>query len=100
MNKYIITLSVAFSTIAAFGQLDRSNAPKPGAAPEINIAEPEVFELDNGLKVILSSNHRQPKVSFNLVFTSDPALEGQKAGLSGLVGELILCGTTNRTKMK
>ena len=98
MNKYIITLSVAFSTIAAFGQLDRSNAPKPGAAPEINIAEPEVFELDNGLKVILSSNHRQPKVSFNLVFTSDPALEGQKAGLSGLVGELILGGTTNRTK--
>lgn len=98
MKKYIITLSVALSTVFAFGQLDRSNAPKPGAAPEINIAEPEVFELDNGLKVILSTNHRQPKVSFNLVFTSDPALEAEKAGLSGLVGELILGGTTNRSK--
>lgn len=78
MNKYIIIITVAFSAISAFGQLDRTNAPKPGAAPEINIAEPEVFELDNGLKVILSSNHRQPKVSFNLVFTSDPAIEGEK----------------------
>ena len=98
MNKYIIIITVAFSAISAFGQLDRTNAPKPGAAPEINIAEPEVFELDNGLKVILSSNHRQPKVSFNLVFTSDPAIEGEKTGLSDLVGELVMGGTTNRSK--
>lgn len=92
----IIAGSFAFS--GAFAQLDRSVAPQPGPAPEINIANPEVFELDNGLKVILSSNSRMPKVSFNLVMTSDPRLEGSKAGLSEFLGDLMLSGTSNRDK--
>ena len=79
-------------------QLDRSNAPKPGKAPEIKIANPEVLDLNNGLKIILSENHKQPKVSFNLVMSSDPILEGDKAGLSEMVGQLILSGTSKRTK--
>lgn len=92
----IITGTLVFA--GAFAQLDRSVAPQPGPAPEINIANPEVFELDNGLKVILSSNSRLPKVSFNLVMTSDPRLEGNKAGLSEFLGDLMLSGTTNRDK--
>jgi zinc protease len=98
MKKIIIALAAGLFVLPTFAQLDRSAAPKPGPAPQINIPEPGVFELDNGLKVIVSSNHKQPKVSFNLVFTSDPALEGNKAGLSDMVGELIMSGTSKRSK--
>lgn len=91
----IVSLLIGMSSMA---QVDRSKAPEPGPAPEINIADPKVFTLDNGMKVILSSNHDQPKVSFNLVMGSDPRLEGNKAGLSELAGDLLLSGTTNRSK--
>jgi zinc protease len=99
MKNIYTTLALGLMMITStYAQIDRSQAPKPGPAPEINIPEPGVFELDNGLQVIVSSDHRLPKVSFNLVFTSDPALEGKKAGLSDMVGELILSGTKNRSK--
>lgn len=98
MKKVILSifvLSVSFFTMA---QIDRSKAPVPGPAPKINIPTPEVFELDNGIKVILSSDHRLPRVSFNLVMGSEPRLEGDKAGLSDLAGELMLSGTSTREK--
>src|SRR5690554_7518115 len=81
MNKIILGLAVALSTSLTYGQIDRSIVPTPKAAPEISIADPVVFDLDNGMKVILSTNTKIPKVSFNLVMGSDPALEGNKAGL-------------------
>ncbi len=98
MKNIIIGISLSFITVFAFGQVDRSKAPEPGPAPEIHIADPVVFDLDNGMKVILSTNNSIPKVSFNLVMGSDPRLEGNKAGLSDLMGDLILSGTSNRTK--
>lgn len=99
--KYnFLALIIALFSFSAmtFAQIDRSKAPVPGPAPEINIPEPTVFDLDNGLKVIVSSNDKLPRVSFNLVMGSDPKLEGEKAGLAGLAGSLILSGTTNRDK--
>lgn len=93
-------MSIAFVgiTLATMAQIDRSVAPNPGPAPKINIPTPEVFELDNGIKVILSADHRLPRVSFNLVMGSDPRLEGDKAGISDLAGELMLSGTATRDK--
>ncbi|PKR80399.1 peptidase M16 [Brumimicrobium salinarum] len=93
----IVILSLAITSLS-FAQIDRSKAPVPGPAPEINIADPIVFDLDNGMKVILSTNNKIPKVSFNLVMGSDPRLEGEKAGLSDLMGDLLLSGTKNREK--
>lgn len=98
MKKLIISIVLLATSVHVNGQIDRSKAPVPGSAPEINIPDPEVFELDNGMKVILSSNHKQPKVSFNLVMASDPRLEGEKAGLSEIAGDLILSGTEKRDK--
>lgn len=96
-NIIIATLSILVS-VYSFGQVDRSIVPEPGPAPEINIPNPVVFDLDNGMKVILSSDHRIPKVSINLVMGSDPRVEGNKAGLSSLTGSLILSGTDNKSK--
>lgn len=80
--------------------LDRSVKPKAGPAPVINIKDSEVFTTGNGITVILSENHKMPKVSINLVMGSDPKLALTKAGLSDVAGQLIMSGTTNRTKDK
>ncbi len=98
MKNITLALTIALAATSVSAQVDRSTAPEPGPAPEINIADPQVFTLDNGMKVILSSNHDIPKVSFNLVMGSDPRLEGNKAGLSELAGDLLLSGTSNRSK--
>ena len=98
MKKLVLSSTLFLLATVTYSQVDRSVAPTPGAAPEINIAESEVFELDNGMTVILSSNNKQPKVSFNLVMTSAPRVEGEKAGLSDITGDLILSGTSNRDK--
>ncbi|MCE3294725.1 MAG: hypothetical protein K0R65_439 [Crocinitomicaceae bacterium] len=78
--------------------IDRSTRPKAGPAPTINIKDSEVFTTSNGITVILSENHKLPKVSINLVMGSDPMLEGPKTGISSLAGDLIMSGTTNRSK--
>src|SRR5690606_16830748 len=54
--------------------------------------------LSNGLKVILSENHKLPTVAVYYNSPSELALEGEKAGMSKMMGELILAGTASRTK--
>lgn len=82
----------------SFGQIDRSIRPEAGKAPEINIKNSEVFTTKSGITVILSENHKLPRVSFNLSMGADPRLEGPLAGLSEIAGSLIMSGTDNRTK--
>ncbi|TNE54535.1 MAG: insulinase family protein [Bacteroidetes bacterium] len=81
-----------------FAQIDRSMRPKPSVAPDINIKDSEVFKTENGITVILSENHKLPRISMRLVMGSDPRLEKDKAGISELVGEMIMGGTKNRSK--
>ena len=97
MKKLIIFTGIIFPAVL-FGQLDRSIQPAPAKAPIINIKDSEVFKTSNGITVILSENHKLPKVSFDLVMGADPQIEGSKAGLSSIAGSMILSGTNNRTK--
>ena len=90
-------LSLLLVTVG-FAQVDRSQFPKSGPAPEIKIGEAETFTLENGLKVFVVKNTKLPRVSFTLVLEKDPILEGDKAGMTGFVGEMMTAGTTNRTK--
>jgi len=92
---FVLTLLVA---VGSFAQVDRSKFPPAGPAPEIKIGEAETFTLDNGLKVFVVKNTKLPRVSFTLVLERDPILEGDKAGMSGFVGEMMMGGTKNRTK--
>jgi len=84
--------------IEAETPLDRSLKPLPQPAPEIRWAEAERWELDNGLKVFLVPNRKLPRISLSLVWDYDPVLEGSKAGLSNITGDLIKCGTANKSK--
>lgn len=85
-------------SVVSFAQVDRSQFPKAGPAPIIKIGEAETFTLDNGLKVFVVENDKLPRVSFTLVLERDPLFEGDKAGLTGFVGQMMMAGTTSRTK--
>ena len=72
--------------------------PKPGPAPEINLEEPQSFNLNNGLKVMVVENHKLPRVSIQLTIDNPPILEGDKAGVSSLTGALMGKGSKNIPK--
>ena len=94
-----IFLSVLFiCSIAASAQIDRSTQPKPGPAPEINIPEPQTFELKNGLKVIIVENHKLPRVSYNLTLDNPPVSEGEKVGAASLSGSMLGKGSQSIAK--
>lgn len=76
---------------------DRS-MPKPGPAPKINIGKPQTFELPNGLKVLVVENHKLPRVSYNLTIDNAPYAEGDKKGVSDMVGSLMGNGTKTISK--
>ena len=86
------------SCITLHAQIDRSKQPVPGPAPEINLGEPETFELGNGLKVLVVENHKLPRVSFSLRLDNPPVVEGDKAGVGQLMGTLLGKGSTNISK--
>lgn len=100
MKRIILSGALILLTTVGFSQVDRSVRPKAATAPTINIKDSEVFTTANGITVILSENHKLPKVSIRLVTGSDPMTEGTKAGLSQIAGQLIMSGTTNRSKDK
>lgn len=92
---FVLSLLVS---VVSFAQVDRSQFPKAGPAPIIKIGEAETFTLDNGLKVFVVENDKLPRVSFTLVLERDPLFEGDKAGLTSYVGQMMMAGTTTRTK--
>ena len=78
--------------------LDRSQAPKPGPAPKIQMGEYESFTLDNGLACIVVKNDKLPRVSFQYTLNIDPIMEKDKAGMQDMAGEMLSRGTKNRSK--
>lgn len=96
ISIYIILFLVSIST--TYAQVDRTKYPEPGPAPKINIGDAETFTLPNGLKVFVVENHKLPRVTYSLVLDRSPLFEGDKAGLTGLVGDMLMGGTQKRTK--
>lgn len=94
--KYI-SLLLLFITGSTFAQLDRSQMPKPGPAPVINLGQPETFTLKNGLKVLVVENNKLPRVTARLVIDNPPTLE-EKAGIQAMLSSLMGSGTTNISK--
>lgn len=100
MKKITILSLVALLTIPAFAQLDRSQRPTAGPAPEIKIGESQSFTLDNGLKVFVVENHKLPRVAISLSFDIKPFTEGEKTGYSNIAGDLLATGTKTISKDK
>ncbi len=98
MKKSIIFLSFILISTAVLSQVDRSIVPKPGPPPEINLQQPQTFELLNGLKVLVVENNKLPRVSMRLYLDTPPILEAEKAGVSSLTGLLLGNGSQSISK--
>jgi predicted Zn-dependent peptidase len=94
---YIILLTICIGSVS-FAQVDRSKLPEPTPAREIEIGDYETFTLKNGLQVFVVENHKLPRVSFSLVLDREPIVEGDKAGYTSMVGQMLRRGTSTRTK--
>ena len=95
---FLYTLLVLPATLMA--QVDRKKAPKPGPAPIIKIGEPATFTLPNGLKVFVVQNTKLPRVSATLTIDREAVLEGDKAGVVSMAGQLLRRGTTTMKKVE
>lgn len=102
MKNKILALAVLFLTTTGIQaqQIDRSQQPEPGPAPEINLGKPETFTLKNGLKVLVVENHKLPRVSMTLTMDNPPHAEGNKAGVSSVMGAVLGEGTKDIPKDK
>ncbi len=98
MKKIFIAILLILCMQEGFSQIDRSTYPDPAPAREIQFGDADSFTLDNGLKVFVVQNNKLPRVAFSLVLDRDPILEGEKAGMLGMVGEMLKGGTKNRSK--
>ena len=98
MNKIFITLILGFVALNLQAQIDRSKMPEAGPTPEINLNDPQRFELNNGLKVLVVENHKLPRVSIQLLIDNPPILEGDKAGVSSFTASLLGNGSKSIPK--
>jgi len=99
--KHYLSMALLFAaTLATAQEVDRTAPPKPGPAPVIKIGDPEAFTLPNGLKVYVVTNRKLPQVSATLTIDRDPILEGSKAGVVNLAGQLMRSGTTTMNKVQ
>lgn len=79
-------------------KLDRSQRPLAGPAPIIRINDPVVYKLANGITLLVVENHSLPKISAGYSIDGGPVYEGTKAGVVGLLSEMLNEGTENNTK--
>lgn len=92
----VVTTALLLAGAQLNAQIDRTKAPEPGPAPKVEFGSFERFTLKNGLRVLLVEDHDRPRVSVEIYFLTDPAVEGEKAGISSIFGELWSKGTAGR----
>ena len=97
-TKITALVALFLLSISATAQIDRSKQPKSGPAPKIALEVPGEFELKNGLKVLVVENHKLPRVSYSLNIVNTPSVEGNIAGVSGILGAMLGNGTTTIPK--
>lgn len=100
MKKSLYNIAAVFfiSGLMNAQAIDLNKMPTPGPTPTVNITTPQTFKLKNGLTVLVVEDHKLPRVSTTLSFDHPPVAEGNKAGLSGIMSELLGSGTSTISK--
>lgn len=96
--KKIFSILLTLMISVSFAQVDRSKQPQPGPSPTPDFGNYKLYELKNGLKVIVVQNDKLPRVTMNLVIDRDQIFEGGKAGYVSLAGEMLRQGTNKLAK--
>jgi zinc protease len=79
----------------------RENAPKAGPARPINLPEPDIFKLSNGLTVYYHYRAGLPVVAADLVFnTGSGANPVEKPGLASFTANMLQQGTETRNAIQ
>ena len=97
-QKITAFIVLALVTIGVNAQLDRSQMPKPGPEPVINLEKPNEFQLKNGITVMVVENNKLPRVSYQLTIDNKPYKEGDKAGVASILSSMLGNGTTSISK--
>lgn len=92
-TKIYAFVLIFLMTFSINAQIDRSKQPTPGPAPKIALKSPDTFTLKNGLKVMVVENHKLPRVALSLTIDNKPVVEGDKAGVSQILGAMLGNGT-------
>lgn len=93
-------MASAFLLINAEAQVkvDRSQKPAAGLAPTITLQDPVTFKLKNGITVMVVEDHKLPRVSASYFIDAGPIVEGEKAGVISLMGQMLNEGTKDMSK--
>ena len=100
MKKLIILALSVCLLQQGFAQvkIDRSKRPVAGPAPVITIKDPVIFNLPNGMTILVVENHKLPKINATLNIDMGPVKEGKKAGVMDLMGGMLSEGTLSMNK--
>src|SRR5882757_10428695 len=99
--KKILSLAVAafaFQCTMAQVTIDRTKKPAAGPAPVISFGTPVTFQMPNGITVLVVENNKLPRVRATLNIDAGPVIEGKKAGVLNLMGQMLEEGTTTKPK--
>jgi len=97
-RRIILLITALIISINVNAQLDRSIQPKGGPTPKIKLEKPQEFKLKNGIKVLIVENHKLPRVAYSLSIDNNPIIEGDKTGVTSLLGSILGNGTTTIPK--
>lgn len=98
--KQIIALLIITTSVGFAQKLDINKMPKSGPAPKVNLGKPQTFTLPNGLQVMVVEDNKLPRFSAQLTLDNEPYAEGDKKGVSSLMGAMLGKGSTKTPKDK
>ncbi len=94
----VLALLCLMTSTAMAQTIDRSMRPKAGPTPEIKLEDATKIQMPNGLRLFVVENHKIPKVTMLIRFDFDQPLEGKLAGMNGMIGDVLMSGTTTKSK--
>lgn len=97
-TKFLAIIAILAMSFAVNAQRDLNQQPISGPSPKIKLGKAKKFKLPNGLQVIMVENHKLPRASASLTIDNKPTLEGNKAGLSSIMGSMMGNGTSTMSK--
>ncbi|MEO7045246.1 MAG: pitrilysin family protein [Ferruginibacter sp.] len=94
----IAIAALSFQMSHAQAKVDRTKKPAAGPAPVISFKDPIIYNLANGITVLVVEDHKFPKVRASYLIDAGPIMEGSKAGVMTLMGQMLGEGTTHMSK--
>lgn len=69
--------------------IDINKKPKPSKLPELNFAKPNIFQLNNGVKVFVIENHDLPTVQVELKLDNPITFFGKQKGAVKILNKYL-----------